>query len=214
MPKYISKEHKEKRITLDQLFTIIGQVESGNDDTATGDNGKSIGRYQIQKAYYTDALQYEPGLRKYKYHQMRNHKIAQRVMIAYFQRYAKKWTAEEKIEAIELHIFNELCHDILKQAAILQAEGLRQSEILQAEGNQQATVLKADGFSTALDRIYQVASTIDAKTMSLQYFETLKSLGASPSTKWIFPMEFTSMLSPFLGMGSGQSKGGGKGESS
>ena len=90
-----TKEHKEKRITLDQLFTIIGQVESGNDDTATGDNGKSIGRYQIQKAYYTDALQYEPGLRKYKYHQMRNHKIAQRVMIAYFQRYAKKWTAEE-----------------------------------------------------------------------------------------------------------------------
>jgi DNA mismatch repair protein MutS len=29
-------------------------------------------------------------------------------------------SAEEKIEAIELHIFNELCHDILKQAAILQ----------------------------------------------------------------------------------------------
>jgi hypothetical protein len=43
---------------------------------------------------------------------------------------------------------------------------------------------------------------VDAKTMSLQYFETLKSLGASPSTKFIFPMEFTSMLAPFLGMGS------------
>ena len=37
--------------------------------------------------------------------------------------------------------------------------------------------------------------------MSLQYFDTLKSLGSSPSTKFIFPMEFTSMLSPFLGMG-------------
>ena len=88
-----------------------------------------------------------------------------------------------------------------RQAAILEAEGQRQSEILQAEGDQQAQVLRAEGFSTALERIYSVANTVDGKTMSLQYFETLKSLGASPSTKWIFPMEFTSMLGNFLGMG-------------
>jgi len=88
-----------------------------------------------------------------------------------------------------------------KQAAILSAEGLRQSEILTAEGEQQASVLRAAGFSEALDRIYQVANTVDGKTMSLQYFETLKSLGDSPSTKWIFPMEFTSMLGNFLSMG-------------
>ena len=91
-----------------------------------------------------------------------------------------------------------------KQAAILQAEGERQAEILQAEGDQQATVLRAEGFSTALDKIYQVANTVDVKTMSLQYFETLKSLGSSPSTKFIFPMEFTSMLQPFLGLGAGK----------
>jgi regulator of protease activity HflC (stomatin/prohibitin superfamily) len=96
-----------------------------------------------------------------------------------------------------------------KQAAILEAEGQRQSEILQAEGDQQAAILRAEGFSGALDRIYQVANTVDAKTMSLQYFDTLKSLGDSPSTKWIFPMEFTSMLSPFLGMGGNQQRGDG-----
>ena len=94
-----------------------------------------------------------------------------------------------------------------KQSAILQAEGLRQADILQAEGEQQATVLRADGFSVALERIYNVASTVDARTMSLQYFDTLKSLGSSPSTKFIFPMEFTSMLSPFLGMGNNQQGG-------
>ena len=88
-----------------------------------------------------------------------------------------------------------------KQAAILNAEGERQSAILQAEGHRQAAILNAEGFSNALDQIYRVAQTVDAKTMSLQYFETLKSLGASPSTKWIFPMEFTSMLSGFTGMG-------------
>jgi hypothetical protein len=70
-------------------------------------------------------------------------------------------------------------------------------------------VLRAQGFSAALERIYQVANTIDGKTMSLQYFETLKSLGASPSTKFIFPMEFTSMLAPFLGMGSNQQQDNG-----
>ena len=90
-----------------------------------------------------------------------------------------------------------------RQAAILEAEGARQAEILKAEGDQQAQVLRAEGFSSALDRIYQVANTVDAKTMSLQYFDTLKSLGDSPSTKWIFPMEFTNMLAPFLGMGGG-----------
>lgn len=100
-----------------------------------------------------------------------------------------------------------------KQAAILAAEGLRQSEILQAEGDRQASILRAEGFSSALDKIYQVANTVDAKTMSLQYFDTLKSLGDSPSTKWIFPMEFTNMLSPFLGMGTGNQRQGDSGDS-
>ena len=89
-----------------------------------------------------------------------------------------------------------------KQAAILSAEGNRQSEILKAEGEQQAAVLRASGFSEALERINSVAAGADGRTMSLQYFDTLKSLGDSPSTKWIFPMEFTSMLGNFMGMGS------------
>jgi hypothetical protein len=84
---------------------------------------------------------------------------------------------------------------------------------LQAEGDQQAAVLRAEGFSTALDRIYQVANTVDVKTMSLQYFETLKSLGGSPSTKFIFPMEFTSMLQPFLGLGGGSNRQDNDGQS-
>jgi regulator of protease activity HflC (stomatin/prohibitin superfamily) len=86
-----------------------------------------------------------------------------------------------------------------KQAAILQAEGERQSNILRAEGDKQAQLLRAEGFAKALEQIYASAKTVDQKTMTLQYFETLKSLGMSPSTKYIFPMEFTSMLDNFLG---------------
>ena len=84
-----------------------------------------------------------------------------------------------------------------KQAAILRAEGERQAEILSAEGDQQAAILRADGFATALDRISGVARGIDPNTLSLQYLDTLKEVGAAESTKFIFPMEFTSLLRPF-----------------
>src|SRR4030066_45508 len=85
-----------------------------------------------------------------------------------------------------------------KQANILRAEGEKQGNILRAEGEKQAQLLRAEGFSAALEKIFSVAQTVDPKTMTLQYFETLKSIGAGPSTKYIFPMEFTSLLSNFL----------------
>lgn len=92
-----------------------------------------------------------------------------------------------------------------RQAAILRAEGERQATILEAEGQRQAAILNAEGFSEALDRINQVAVGADTKTMSLQYFETLKELGSSDATKFVLPMEFTSMLQPFLAnLGQGQ----------
>jgi regulator of protease activity HflC (stomatin/prohibitin superfamily) len=86
-----------------------------------------------------------------------------------------------------------------KQSAILRAQGLKESSILQAQGEREAQLLRAEGFANALEKIYNVAQTVDPKTMTLQYFETLKEIGASPSTKYIFPMEFTSMLDNFLG---------------
>ncbi len=81
-----------------------------------------------------------------------------------------------------------------KQAEILRAEGSRQAEILTAEGDQQAAILRADGFSTALDRIFTVAKGVDTNTMNLQYLDALKALGESPSSKFVFPLEFTRLL--------------------
>jgi len=78
-----------------------------------------------------------------------------------------------------------------RQSAINVAEGQKQSEILKAEGDRQAAILRAEGFSEALERIYAAASGIDEKTMALQYLEALKALGASPSTKYVIPTEFT-----------------------
>jgi regulator of protease activity HflC (stomatin/prohibitin superfamily) len=84
-----------------------------------------------------------------------------------------------------------------REAAIKVAEGEKQSAILRAEGDRQSSILRAEGFSMALDKIFAVAKTVDSKTMSLQYLDTLKALGASPATKFIFPMEFANLLRPF-----------------
>lgn len=81
-----------------------------------------------------------------------------------------------------------------RQSAVLRAEGEKQSNILRAEGERQSQLLRAEGFANALERIYSVASTIDDKTLTLQYFDTLRNMAASPSTKFIFPLEFTSLL--------------------
>jgi regulator of protease activity HflC (stomatin/prohibitin superfamily) len=85
-----------------------------------------------------------------------------------------------------------------KQASILRAEGQKQSEILAAEGQRAAQALRAEGFSVALNEIWETANKVDSNTMTLQYLEALKQLGASPSTKFIFPMEFTSLLQSLL----------------
>ncbi|MGZ8502223.1 MAG: SPFH domain-containing protein [Candidatus Limnocylindrales bacterium] len=84
-----------------------------------------------------------------------------------------------------------------RQAAINVAEGQKQAEILKAEGDRQAAILRAEGFSQALTRIFQAAAGVDEKTMSLQYLEALKALGAGPATKFIIPAEFTRLVEPF-----------------
>jgi regulator of protease activity HflC (stomatin/prohibitin superfamily) len=85
-----------------------------------------------------------------------------------------------------------------KQAAVTVAEGGKQSAILKAEGDKQAAILRAEGFALVLGKISDAAKRIDSKTMTLQYLDTLKVMGAGPSTKFIVPMEFSSLLAGVL----------------
>jgi regulator of protease activity HflC (stomatin/prohibitin superfamily) len=86
-----------------------------------------------------------------------------------------------------------------RQSAINVAEGTKQAEILKAEGDRQAAILRAEGFALALEQIYGAASKVDQKTMALQYLEAFKALGASPSTKYVLPMEITGLAATFRG---------------
>jgi regulator of protease activity HflC (stomatin/prohibitin superfamily) len=95
-----------------------------------------------------------------------------------------------------------------KQSAILNAEGSKQSAILTAEGDRQAAILRAEGFSQALDRIFQIASTVDEKTMRLQYLDALKQVGTSPSSKVVVPMELSGLVSTFTAIAEAASTNG------
>lgn len=86
-----------------------------------------------------------------------------------------------------------------KQASITVAEGQKQSAILSAEGDRQAAILQAEGFSLALQRIFDTAKEVDVNTLTLQYFEVLKQIGASPSTKFVLPMELSGLVAGIAG---------------
>ncbi|MHA1263745.1 MAG: SPFH domain-containing protein [Candidatus Helarchaeota archaeon] len=86
-----------------------------------------------------------------------------------------------------------------KAAKILQAEGIKRSNILEAEGEREAALLRAEGYANALHKIFEVAKNLDEKTLTLQILDTLKSIGASPSSKFFFPMSFIELIKPIEG---------------
>lgn len=99
-----------------------------------------------------------------------------------------------------------------RQANINVAEGEQQAAILRAEGQRQSAILEAEGFSQALERIFSAAKTIDDRTMTLQYLEALKALGASPSTKYVLPLELADLargVAGYVDRGMHQGSGGG-----
>ena len=97
-----------------------------------------------------------------------------------------------------------------KASAILVADGAKQAAILEAEGARQAAILRAEGFALALSTINQQAMGADAKTMTLQYFNALNQLGASPATKFIIPTEFTNLAGPIAALASARAEDGDK----
>ena len=75
------------------LLDSIRQVESGafaDPGRATGDSGKAIGPYQIWRACWADALAFDPSIGG-RYEDCRNAAYAERVMVAYWSRYAPDW---------------------------------------------------------------------------------------------------------------------------
>ncbi len=84
-----------------------------------------------------------------------------------------------------------------KESEILEAEGRKQAAILAAEGEREAQHLRAQGFAEALSAISRAAAEVDENTMTLQYFQALRDLGAGASTKFLFPVELATLAARF-----------------
>ncbi|HUQ16735.1 MAG TPA: SPFH domain-containing protein, partial [Candidatus Saccharimonadales bacterium] len=89
----------------------------------------------------------------------------------------------------------------------MKAEREKRAVILEAEGSRQSAILRAEGFALALGKINETAATAHPKTITLQYLEALKQLGASPATKFIIPSEFTALAAPLAAMARGDGEG-------
>jgi len=73
------------------------------------------------------------------------------------------------------------------------AERTRRATILEAEGYRDAARLKAHGDADALMLLDEAASRLHSNTLNLKYMDTLGSLGKGEATKYLFPMEFTTI---------------------
>ena len=81
------------------VLDAIRQVETGghrDPANAVGDNGAALGPYQIHRVYWQDAVQFDPSLvaNGETYANVRNQAYAERVVMAYWSRYAKSWDAQ------------------------------------------------------------------------------------------------------------------------
>lgn len=81
------------------ILDAIRQVETGAEAdpaNAVGDGGAALGPYQIHKIYWVDAVEHDPSLvaNGETYNNVRNQAYAEKVVLAYWARYAPSWDAQ------------------------------------------------------------------------------------------------------------------------
>lgn len=87
------------RTELRPFLDAIALVESRGRDDAVGDSGKAIGRYQIWRIYWQDAIEYSPEIGG-TYENVRSKDYAERIIVAYLLRYAKDDIANQNYEVL------------------------------------------------------------------------------------------------------------------
>ncbi len=81
-------------MNIELLLTAIMMVESGGNPNAVGDQGRSIGPYQIQRAYWQDS-----GVAG-NYRMCRNKTYARRVVLAYWKRHCPRALASRDFKTL------------------------------------------------------------------------------------------------------------------
>lgn len=95
---------------IDRLLPALALVESCNNPNAIGDRGNAIGIYQIHRAYWQDAVEFDKTLGG-SYNDCFNPEYARRVVCAYLKRYAPANATVEQLARIH----NGGCNILKKQ---------------------------------------------------------------------------------------------------
>jgi soluble lytic murein transglycosylase-like protein len=85
--------------TINRLLPALARVESKNDPNAIGDGGAAIGIYQIHRAYWQDAVDFDKSLGG-SYNDCFNPEYAKRVVRAYLKRYGSTTATVEQLARI------------------------------------------------------------------------------------------------------------------
>lgn len=85
--------------TVDQLLDAMYTVESTRGRILVGDEGKAIGPYQIWKAYWQDAVEWDKTIGG-EYKDCMNKAYAEKIVRAYWKRYAPKSATIEQLARI------------------------------------------------------------------------------------------------------------------
>jgi len=85
--------------TVDQLLDAMYTVESSRGRILVGDEGKAIGPYQIWKAYWQDAVEFDKTIGG-EYKDCMNKAYAEKIVRAYWKRYSPKGATIEQLARI------------------------------------------------------------------------------------------------------------------
>jgi hypothetical protein len=85
--------------TVDNLLDAMYTVESNRGKITVGDNGKAIGPYQIWREYWQDAVDFDKSIGG-KYEDCMNKSYAEKIVRAYWKRYAPKGATIEQLARI------------------------------------------------------------------------------------------------------------------
>jgi len=85
--------------TVDNLLDAMYTVESNRGKNLVGDGGKAIGPYQIWREYWQDAVEHDKSIGG-KYEDCMDKAYAEKIIRAYWKRYAPKGATLEQLARI------------------------------------------------------------------------------------------------------------------
>lgn len=92
--------YSRTKAAYDQFIKALHMTEaSGRMNPPDGDDGRAIGPFQIWKAYWQDAVQFDKSIGG-KYEDCRNYDYARKVVDAYLRRYGRQFLAQGNWEAL------------------------------------------------------------------------------------------------------------------